>query len=133
MGHEMKDQLQVLQVSQESRKKYSNFFQFTPISSTEVISLHDSTKSDLVGHLNEKRQKHGMAIAKVNGKATLLAFGGYHSVSGNLDSIEQWLDSIEQWIPESQSWEILSNRKLSEAKRYFGYLSVPTKLVCPCL
>ena len=94
------------------------------ISSTEVISLRNQTLSELVGDLNDRRLLHGMAIAHVNGKPTLLAFGGE-----SVNDIK--LDSIELWIPESQSWAVLSDTKLSEAKDLFGYLSVPTQLICP--
>ena len=93
------------------------------ISSSEVISLQNLSKSELVGHMNERRSEHGMAIAQVNGKPTLLAFGGENG--------HDFVDSIEQWIPESQSWAVLSDSKLSEAKRYFGHLSIPTQLICP--
>ena len=96
-------------------------------SSTEVISLHNPTKSKLIGQLTIGRTSHGMAVAHVNGKPILLAFGGAYREN------DEWKyhKSIEHWNPETKTWTISNDLKLNEPKSSFGFLSVPTHLLCP--
>ena len=78
--------------------------------------------------------------------------GSWHTAHGNSDNGNhgsfpsgwQWnqgkyyyqggwhkMDSIEVWDHESKTWSLSSDLALSEAKGYFGAVSVPTGLVCP--
>ena len=100
---------------------------FDYLASTELISLADLTNIRTVGSLNEERAFHGMAIAHIRNKPTLLAFGGEYKISGR-----GWpkRDSIEIWNPDSETWTLATDMKLNEKKSHFGYLSVPTNLLC---
>ena len=97
------------------------------LTSAEIIPMYNSTNLELVGHLNERRDFHGSAVAHVNGKQTLLAFGGCLRQENKL----KLRSSIEQWNPENRTWTILTNLKLTTGKNAFGYLSVPAHLLCP--
>ena len=103
----------------------SNVFYLT---STEVISIGNVTSSRLSGSLNEARGSHGMAIAVLNDESTLLAFGG--NFYQDLDNQQEYLRSIEKWNPGSETWTLLPEDKLSEPKSNFGFLSVPSNLLC---
>ena len=87
------------------------------LKSTEIINISDGT-SRKVGILNVARGYHGMGIAHINGKSKLIVFGGYNSVDGYLDSIEEWDDETETWT--------MSTMKLSESKGAFGYCQLPS-------
>ena len=38
--------------------------------------------------------------------------------------------SIEVWNHDNQSWSLSSDVELSEARTSFGFVKVPTKIVC---
>ena len=90
---------------------------YLALNSTEIINISDGT-SRKVGDLNVARESHGMGIAHINGKSKLIVFGGYNSVDGYLDSIEEWDDESETWT--------ISTLKLSEAIHSFGYCQLPS-------
>ena len=90
------------------------------LSSTEVIQ--DLTSSTLSGNLNRKRAYHGLVIAHVGTKQLVMAFGGYDG-RGNYLDFETWDETTGNWT--------MSNITLSQPRSNFGYLSVPTRILCP--
>ena len=90
------------------------------LESTEVIDLEDLRTSRLVGNLNQEREEHGLVLAHVDGKLTALAIGG-----------DDWdpVDSIEIWDESTETWT-MSNMKLNPAREEFGYVSLPSHLLC---
>ena len=103
-------------------------FGYEHLTSTELISLYDPSESKLIGHLNEFRAYHGLAVAHINSKLTLLAFGGEKYKNNGEFKYPQ---SIEQWIPGEGKWSILNGLKLSYKRYGFGYRSMPTRILCP--
>ena len=103
--------------------KKSNYDYLT---STEVISLNYPTSTRTVGHLNEARGFHGLAVAHVNNEPTLMAFGGNYYQNGDW----KYIDSIEIWNPDTETWTPATDMKLREKKEGFGFLSVPSHLIC---
>ena len=95
------------------------------LTSTEVISLNDLTSSRMVGNLNEAREFHGLATAQIDNVLTLVSFGGSHFQNG-------WrkTDSIEIWNPDTETWSLSCELRLTEKKAEFGYLSIPSHLLC---
>ena len=92
------------------------------LSSTEIIDIQDLTTSKLSSNMVKSRSWHGLVVAHVQNKLSVLAIGGYNSN-------DKYLDSIEIWNPTTKTWT-MSDMKLSEGKGSFGYASVPTHLVC---
>ena len=93
------------------------------LASTEVINLQDLTNSTLIGSLNQARSRHGLVLSHVGNKETLMAFGGYDGGGDFLDTIETWDGTTGNWTN--------SDIKLSQPRIDFGYLSVPTHILCP--
>lgn len=89
------------------------------LASTEVIDIQDLTISTVSGSLNQRRARHGLVKAQIGAKQTLMVMGGY-----------EWIDSIETWNEATGNWTI-SRIKLSISRFGFGYLSVPTHILCP--
>ena len=96
------------------------------LTSTEVISLENPISSRTVGHLNEARRYHGLGIAHMNNEPTLLAFGGIHYQNDVLNIRH----SIERWNQDNETWTLATDMKLRENKYSFGFLSVPSHLIC---
>ena len=90
------------------------------LESTEVIDLEDLRTSRLVGNLNQEREEHGLVLAHLDGKLTALAIGG-----------DDWdpVDSIEMWDESTETWT-MADMKLNPAREEFGYVSVPSHLLC---
>ena len=93
------------------------------MSSTEIINLNDLTKAHTTGNLVQASFGHGLVVVHVDNKPTVLAVGGEN---GDY----RYRDSIEMWNPTTETWTMTS-MKLSEPKRNFGILSLPTRLLCP--
>ena len=108
------------------------------LSSTEVISISGKHLPRKVGDLNNPRCKHGMAITRIDDEIKLIAFGGHLRDWTKWASLKKqdwnesatYLDSIEVWNDVTETWEI-SDLKLKEKKFEFGFLSVPSILLCP--
>ena len=88
--------------------------------STEIIDICDLTVSTSNGKLNQKRRHHGLAVAHIGSKRTVVAFGG-HNETKYLDSIELWDDTTGKWT--------LSASRLETPKDSFGYLAIPFRLL----
>ena len=84
------------------------------------------TSSRTVGNLNEARGIHGLAVAHVDNEPTLLAFGGNYYQNGDWN----FKDSIEIWNQDDETWTLATDMKLRENKYSFGFLSVPSHLIC---
>ena len=97
----------------------------SPLTSTELIDVENLT-SRFGPKMQMARIRHGLINIHFNNKMTALAIGGEGYQNG------EWhiLDSIEAWEPDSKKW-ILLNITLVETRHSFGYLSLPTNLVCP--
>ena len=65
---------------------------------------------------------HGSGLVHLDGKLKLAVFGGCNSDS---------LDLIELFDEDTETWKLSGTHKLSEEKNGFGYLSVPSHLICP--
>ena len=110
------------------------------LASTEVISISGKHPPRKVGDLNNPRCKHGMALTRINDEVKLIAFGGHLRDWTKWASMnkEDWndsatyLDSIEIWNDQNETWEV-SDLKLKEKKFEFGFLSVPSILLCPSI
>ena len=71
----------------------------------------------------KRRSSHGLVVTHLQDKPSLLAIGGYDSMT------KENIDSIEKWTPYT-GWT-MTNMKLTDAKSSFGYASlVPTGLIC---
>ena len=103
---------------------------FQYLNSTEIISLNNPTNSRTVGHLNEARAFHGLAVSHVNNQPTTIAFGGSNLVKGSDGWVYTFRDSVEIWNPDLETWTLDTDIKLDEKKDEFGFLSVPSHLLC---
>ena len=65
--------------------------------------------------MNSIRHGNGMGVVTINGKDRLAVFGGHDGRTR--------LDSVEFYNIKTEKWET-SAFKLSEAKSYFGFLTV---------
>ena len=92
----------------------------TYLFSVEILSLDTMTMKEGNG-LQESRGVHGSGLVHLNDKLKLAVFGG---------SNQKYLDSIELFDEETETWK-LSKTNLSEKKDVFGYMSVPSHLICP--
>ena len=98
------------------------------IASTEIIDISGNEWTIRHGgNLNQARYYFGMATISLNGSASLIAFGGHSKNAMN----EEPLDSIEIWDDTKESWFPAINLTLSRPKGEFGYISLPTKTLCP--
>ena len=95
------------------------------LSSTEIIGLNDLTTSHTARDLVQARGGHGLVVVHVDNKPTVLAVGGAYSENG-----WKYLNSIEKWNPTTKTWTT-TEMKLSEPKRDFGIVTLPTRLLCP--
>ena len=89
------------------------------LKSTQIINI-DNLSLSYSSDMEQARYSHGLVVAYYNNQPTVLAIGG-----------KPYTDSVEVWNPESKTWSLSGDLRLSEAKRNFGALSVPTRLVCP--
>ena len=89
------------------------------LKSTQIINI-DNLSLSYSSDMEQARYSHGLVVAYYNNQPTVLAIGG-----------KPYTDSVEVWNPESKTWSLSGDLRLSEAKRNFGALSVPTHLVCP--
>ena len=92
--------------------------------STELIDVETLT-SRPGPDMNRARSFHGLVEANYNEKLTVLAIGGM----GFEHDWKRW-NSIEVWNHDNQSWSLSSDVELSEARTSFGFVKVPTKIVC---
>ena len=74
--------------------------------------------------LNIGRWGHGIGLIHNQGRLTLAVFGGVGHDGDNLDSVEIY-DEV------TKTWKLSNTLKLSEKKAFFGFLSVPSHLICP--
>merc|ERR1711899_533787 len=92
------------------------------LASSELINIEDGRQSETdVGDLNSERYKFGLVSLGGNTKK-ILAIGGTR-VGTDLDSVEEYDGNTGQWKNVTM--------KISEKKRDFGYLAVPSSAVCP--
>lgn len=96
----------------------------------EGISLHSTEVLDLNtmkirpgGNMTVSRYRPGMGTITWQGKPTLIVFGGRVSNREFLDSVEAWNDATETWI-------LLPELRLKEPKMSFGYITLPTEIIC---
>ena len=95
------------------------------LKSVDILTLDPFTTSK-GAELNVGRYKHGLGLIHHKGKLTLAAFGG-------IDSKWKDLDSVEVFNEDTKTWELSTTLRLSEKKYNFGFLSVPSHLICPHL
>ena len=95
------------------------------LKSVDILTLDPFTISK-GAELNVGREIHGLGSIHHQGKLTMAAFGGEDS---NLND----LDSVEVFEENTNTWTLLTTLKLSENKESFGFLSVPSHLLCPHL
>ena len=95
------------------------------LTSTELIEV-DHFTSRFGPKMQMARVRHGLINTHFNNKPTVFAIGGEGYQNG------EWhiWDSIEEWDPDKEQW-ILLNLTHIEARHSFGYISLPTNLVCP--
>ena len=87
---------------------------------TELLNLQDNTIA-LGNLMNTKRIHHGMAVITIDNEDRLAVFGGE-------DENRDYLDSVETLNPRTRKWEV-SDLKLKEAKRGFGWVSLPNDFI----
>ena len=87
--------------------------------STQIFDKDNLTLS-YSSDMKQERRGHGLVIAHYNNQPTVLAIGGL-----------PYTDSIEVWDHESMTWSLANDLRLTKAKKNFGALSIPTRLVCP--
>merc|ERR1712223_104583 len=92
------------------------------LASSELINIEDGRQSETdVGDLNSKRYKFG--LVSLGGNTTkILTIGGKGTGTVH-DSVEEYDENTGQWKNVTM--------KISEKKRDFGYLAVPSSAVCP--
>ena len=84
------------------------------LDSTEILDTEDGSVT-MASPMNFKREDHGMGVVTVNGEDRVAVFGGHEGGTR--------LDSVELYNTQTGKWET-SAFKLSEAKLYFGFLTV---------
>ena len=97
----------------------------TYLNSVEILSLDTMTIKEGNG-LQASRSYHGSGLVHLDGKLKLAVFGGGYYDNGWID-----LDSIELFDEDTKTWKLSRILKLSEKRYEFGYLSVPSHLICP--
>ena len=95
------------------------------LKSVDILTL-DPFNISKGAELNVGRYKHGLGLIHHKGKLTLAAFGG-------IDSKWKDLDSVEVFNEDTKTWQLSTTLRLSEKKYNFGFLSVPSHLICPHL
>ena len=85
----------------------------------------EQTTAHIAGNFVQARRWHGLALVHVDNKPRVLAIGGQDHETNYLHR----LDSIEMWNPATETWK-LTEMKLNHPKADFGFLSVPTGLIC---
>ena len=98
---------------------------FSGLKSVDILTLDPLTISK-GAKLNTGRHFHGLGLIHHQGNLKLTAFGGDNS---NQDAI----DSVEVYDEVTNIWKLSKSLKLSEKKSRFGFLSVPSHLICPHL
>merc|ERR1712061_612937 len=88
--------------------------------STLVLDITTRTIS-IGGDMASPRMYFNLATISRGGGDTTFALGGY-SGSGTLDSVEEWEE-------ESSTWKAAGN--LDTARRSFGVVTIPKKIICP--
>ena len=84
------------------------------LDSAEILDTENGSVT-MASPMNSKRFGHGMGVVTINGKYRLAVFGGHNGRTR--------LDSVELYDTKTEKWET-SAFKLSEAKSYFGFLTV---------
>ena len=84
------------------------------LDSVELIDMVTGNISN-TAPMKVKRRQHGMGIMTFNNEEKVIAFGGWDGSNR--------LDSIEVYHEDTQTWNLLE-KKLSEHKNAFGYLTV---------
>ena len=82
--------------------------------STEILDCEDGSVI-MASPMKSKKYGHGMGVVTLNGKDRLAVFGG---IDG-----ENELDSVELYNRKTEKWE-MTDLELSEAKYYFGFLTI---------
>ena len=83
--------------------------------STEIFNTQTGNVKT-ASRMNFRRSEHGIGVIAINGKDSLVVFGGQNNRYEDHDSIEVY--NVQKGI-----WEI-TNMKLEEPKMAFGFLSV---------
>ena len=84
------------------------------LDSTEILDTEDGSIT-MASPMNSKRSSHGMGVVTINGRDRLAVYGGNDG--------GKKLDSVELYNTKTEKWETAAF-KLSEAKSYFGFLTV---------
>ena len=96
------------------------------LASTEILQISTRTRRN-GGDLKLPRNSMAMGAVGPAGLGVVYAAGGMAGVGGT-DDIQT--DTVESWDPLSESWS-LEETRLGEAKFYFGFVVIPTSLICP--
>jgi len=88
---------------------------FSVFDSAEIIDF-DTKSVTNTGKMNFKRAYHGIGILTLDGEDQVVIFGGY---DGN-----SYLDSVEVYDQETKKWTTLTDKKLSQARSDFGFLTI---------
>ena len=99
--------------------------------STELLNLKNLTSyTDADMDLKEARAGHGLVEVHYNNQPTVIAIGGvFGEPPMEPDELKKFF-SIEIWHPANKTWSLAPELKLSEPKVAFGFISVPTHLIC---
>ena len=87
--------------------------------STEIIDVENRnvTKGP---SMNSKRANHGIGVLIIEGHERVVVFGGYSPGDG-------YLKSVEMYNAQTQKWELNRNIELSEAKSWFGFMTIKSQ------
>lgn len=100
--------------------------------STEILKLKDLSSTTNAGmDMKVGREGHGLVVVYHHNKLTLLAIGGDNGVRNGRNYVK-WtnFDTIEIWHHAEKNWSLAKDLKLLKPTTSFGFLSVPTRLVC---
>ena len=103
------------------------------LSSTELLNIQDLTSiTEPYMDMEETRVGHGLVIVHYNNEPKVLAIGGEYKFYGDYigDITRKTRDTVEIWDPASKTWTLDQDLKLSESRANFGFVSVPTHLLC---
>ena len=95
---------------------------FLWLDSTEVIDIEQG-KVVMARRMVSKRADHGIGLITIKDEEKLAVFGGQLENGFTLDS-------VEVLNAQTQKWEI-SNMRLKEGKRRFGYLTTKLRNIVP--
>ena len=93
--------------------------------SVEVLSLDDmTTRND--SELQLARQNHGMGLIHHEGKLYLTTFGDLQ-----LGDTSEKYSPFELYDEDTKQWTLSKTLRIFPEKYLFGYLTVPSYLICP--